>query len=550
MHDAILQWNAIALDVARRDYTFSDGAGRDESDADPPRTDLRPEQPGAPRTARAFAMVHLAMYDALAAHEPAALRRYLASSFAPGARSSAAAAIGGAAATVLRSLYSLSARQIDVQATHWQLALIATGAAPEAVAAGFAFGAALGEAMLAERSTDIAAAADAIGLRPSGPGAHRADPFAPDQGLLGEKWGRVRPFGFADLSAIVARFVPPLGAPGFGAFLNRPEWPGEVEELRRFGGAAGTPGLLRTPEQTTIGIFWAYDGARAIGTVPRLYNQCLEAFARTAGLSTAENAVLFALANAAMADAALAAWAEKYLFRVMRPVIGVRETAVGFGPGNGCARRTFAPEALPLPLAADDPAEIAAWLARAPERATTDAAGCTDDPEWRPLGAPQTNAPGVFNRTPNTPSYPSEHAAFAAACFGAARAWLAAARPEIDADGLTFDVVSDEFDGRSVDPDGSQRVVHRRQLTLAQAIHESALSRIYLGLHWRMDAVEGVRVGSDVVQAILAVGRGPAAGLLNARPAAPIGRRVPATSRAARGGNANMLRRSAGRWGP
>jgi len=65
---------------------------------------------------------------------------------------------------VLRSLYSLSARQINVQATHWQLALIATGAAPEAVAAGAfrAVVAPLGRDRVL--STDIAAAAELVSL--------------------------------------------------------------------------------------------------------------------------------------------------------------------------------------------------------------------------------------------------------------------------------------------------------------------------------------------------------------------------------------------------
>lgn len=547
MYDAILHWNAIALDIVRRDYTFSDRSGRDESDAEPARTALQPEQPGAPRTARALAMVHLAMYDAWRAYHPAVGLPYL-DVPPPPARSCAAAAAAGAAATVLRALYRNSGRHLDIQATHWQLILIAAGETPAAVAAGFAFGAGVGDAMIAARAGDIAAAADVITMRPTGPGTHRADPFAPEQGLLGEKWGRVRPFGFDDLAPLAAQFIPPLDAPGIGAFLRRPEWAGELEEVRRFGGAAGTPGLLRTPEQTTIGIFWAYDGARNIGPAPRLYNQCLRAIAGASALTVAQNAVLFAAANMAMADAAIAAWAEKFRFHVARPAIAVREAAPGFGPDNGCAPRTFAPGALPLPISADEPAEIAAWLATQPLRPTTVSAGYCGDPEWRPLGAPQTNCRGVFHRTPNSPSYPSGHAAFGAACFGVAYEFLRTADAGCaDPDLLTFDFVSDEFDGRAVDPDGSVRVRHGRQLTLAQAIHENALSRIYLGLHWRMDAVEGVRLGCDVIKTMLEGGRGPAAALRAARQPAKAGATTPMQSRLGFGRSTPMIRRIAGR---
>ncbi|MBL8835968.1 MAG: phosphatase PAP2 family protein [Alphaproteobacteria bacterium] len=547
MHDAILQWNAIALDLVRRDYTFSDDAGRDESDADPPRTALLPEQPGSPRSARALAMVHLAMYDAWRAYEPPLGHAYL-DTPPPPARSSPAAAVAGAAATVLRALYRHSSRHLDIQATHWQLILIAGGEAPAAVAAGFDFGARIGEAMVSARAGDLASAADVVAMRPTGPGTHRPDPFAPEQGLHGEKWGRVPPFGFDDLAPLAARFIPPLDAPGIGAFLTRPEWPGELEEARRFGGAVGTPGLLRTPEQATIGIFWAYDGARNIGTAPRLYNQCLRSVSIASALTTAQNAVLFAAANMAMADAAIATWAEKFRFHVARPAIAVREAVPGFGPGNGCAPRTFAPGELPLPIPADEPAEIAAWLATQPLRPTTVGAGYSGDPEWKPLGAPQTNARCVFHRTPNSPSYPSAHAAFGAACFGVAYEFLRSVGPGgADPDHLTFDFVSDEFDGRAIDPDGSVRVRHCRQLTLAQAIHENALSRIYLGLHWRMDAVEGVRLGCDVIKTLLAEGRGPASALQGARRSAKAGMTMPARSRDAFGGSATMIRRIAGR---
>ena len=80
-----------------------------------------------------------------------------------------------------------------------------------------------------------------------------------------------------------------------------------------------------------------------------------------------------------------------------------------------------------------------------------------------------------------------------------------------DADKFVFDFVSDELDGKNFDADGSLRTRHNRTLTLAQAIHENAVSRIYLGVHWRMDAVEGTRLGREIVTLYATEKKGPAA---------------------------------------
>ena len=49
---------------------------------------------------------------------------------------------------------------------------------------------------------------------------------------------------------------------------------------------------------------------------------------------------------------------------------------------------------------------------------------------------------------------------------------------------------SDELDGRSIDPDGSVRTPVNRPLgSFAQAVWENAVSRVYLGVHWRFDGL-------------------------------------------------------------
>jgi len=534
-----------------------------------------PEQGGPTRASRALAMVHLAMYDAWRAFHTGIGNRYLPSSIFPpvppiptGEEDLAgAAAVGAAAGTVLSSLFVRQVDFITERRAAWEVELTVGGGGAGTISIGTIFGSQVGLAMIADRAND--------GWQGPGsyaplliPGTHRPDPYDLNQSFLHQHWGQVRPFGLAAIGSL--NFVPPLGYPGIGCYLQSPEWPEQVEEVRRKGAAQDYAdldgGISRTAEETVIGIFWAYDGARELGTPPRLYNQCIRALSEQQGLSADQNAALFALVNMAMADAGIAAWREKYIYHVWRPVIGVREAAKGYGPGHGASELTFENSTsltLPLPCSDRNKAcayeDIEEWLTAGPDCPTTaypneeprdctkepgcpeDADGAEEetkgneetnggktacpeyrsDPLWRPLGAPQTNTRqnattrGLFCRTPNFPAYPSGHATFGAACFQIAFDFLVAqGNSEDDVNALKFRVVSDELNGRNRDPDGSVRSLHVRTLTLPQAIHENAVSRIYLGVHWRMDAVEGTRLGCQIADKIAKQKRGPASKLL------------------------------------
>ncbi|WP_199693702.1 vanadium-dependent haloperoxidase [Sorangium cellulosum] len=95
-------------------------------------------------------------------------------------------------------------------------------------------------------------------------------------------------------------------------------------EVFSLGGDGAITPTLRTPEQTVIGIFWSYDGARRIGDVPRLYNQIARAVAVQKSNSEIENARYFALVHIAMADAGIATWDTKYNYEFWRPIIALR----------------------------------------------------------------------------------------------------------------------------------------------------------------------------------------------------------------------------------
>jgi vanadium chloroperoxidase len=163
-----------------------------------------------------------------------------------------------------------------------------------------------------------------------------------------------------------------------------------------------------------------------------------------------------------MADAAIVAWSAKYAYDLWRPVVGIREHDAGFGPANGSG-----------------PGVVSSFC----------------DPAWAPLGRPATNTLGEFFRTPDFPAYPSGHATFGAvafkltALFHAQKAGISFA----DAFGARpFDFVSDEYDGVNRDPKGDARPYHRRSFTLAEAVLQNAISRVWLGVHWRFDGIGAV----------------------------------------------------------
>src|SRR5262249_33702144 len=66
-------------------------------------------------------------------------------------------------------------------------------------------------------------------------------------------------------------------------------------------------------------------------------------------------------------------------------------------------------------------------------------------------------------------------------------------------DKISFTIGSDEFNGVTKDQYGKVRpVVTRHYTSFSQAAEENGQSRIYLGIHWSFDKVEGIEQGSNV----------------------------------------------------
>ena len=435
--DAILHWNQVALDAVRSDFT-------------PGNKDEKPEQGGPTRTSRALAIIHLAMYDAHAGLNgiPTYLN-YSAAELPPAVNAGAtASAVSAAACMTLLALY---ARQRTATLAAHEAFLSGLIARDPEIEQGLVWGRLVAARMLAERTADGSDVSDAYSPS-TAPGRHRVDPVNPEQGFLGVQWGKVKPFAINNLTnRIAARPPNPLNSPGYAT---------DYVEVLEKGRAQGS---TRTPKETTIGIFWAYDGASGIGVPPRLFNQFARAAALDKSRNETQNARLFAMINAAMADAGIYAWYEKFLYNLWRPVVGIREADAFWGPSGGGDGN----------------------------------GGTTGDPFWVPLGSPPTNQPAKAAFTPNFPAHPSGHATFGTAAFRVVERELGLT----EADKIRF--VSDELDGKAVGSTGV-RPRYERSMSINAAIQENLDSRVFLGVHWRQDSVEGERIGNEIAQLVSA----------------------------------------------
>ena len=66
-----------------------------------------------------------------------------------------------------------------------------------------------------------------------------------------------------------------------------------------------------------------------------------------------------------------------------------------------------------------------------------------------------------------------------------------------------FNFVSDEYNGFNRGPVGGVRPLFERHFnSLADAETENAQSRIWMGIHWHYDAIDGIKQGNQIADAI------------------------------------------------
>ncbi len=424
---AMLRWNRIAIDCS----------GLDHLPPGPGETRVFGQQLGPCRASRAMAIVHLAIYQAVAAGAGRSLRD-----------GTAQAAIAQAAHDTLVHLFPAQTADLDQDLAD-DLTVIGD---EKALCSGVQAGRRSAAAVLAARAADGSEVAEPkVGIdhfTSDQPGHWRADPVSQSPLALGAYWGSVRPFVIRSGTAF--RLPPPPA-------LASPEYALAFSEAQRLGGDGMITPTLRTADQTIVGIFWAYDGTPSLCAPPRLYNQVATTIAaqrRTEGLALVR---LLTLINVAMADAGIAIWDSKYFHDFWRPVTGIRESDAGTGPSG---------------LGDGNPATIG-------------------DRQFMPLGAPASNLVGP-NFTPPFPAYPSGHAGFGGALFQTLRRFY-------DTDNIAFSFMSDEFNGVTRDHTGKVRPnITRNFASLSAAEEENGQSRIYLGIHWAFDKTAGIAQGRRV----------------------------------------------------
>jgi hypothetical protein len=439
---AVRRWNEIAVDASGLDHTPV-AAGEDR---------VFGEQFGPTRASRAMAIVHIAMFEAV----NAIVDRYQSYAGVEAAHpaTSMEAAVAQAAHDTLAALFPSQKASFGQQLAEDLSAVDDAGRRH----LGVALGKRAAAAILALRADDGSARAEPrVGVEfitGNEPGDWRQDPISRSPIALGAYWGAVQPFVLA--SSRQFRVVPPPA-------LGSAEYARAFAEAKALGGDGIVTGTRRTPEQTEIGIFWAYDGTPSLCAPPRLYNQIAVQIADQVGTDVVSLARLLALANTAMADAGIAIWESKYYYELWRPVTGIRESDRGTGPtGKGDGN-----------------------------------AATIGDPGFVPLGAPASNLIGP-NFTPPFPAYPSGHAGFGGALFETLRRFY-------QRDDIAFTFVSDEFNGVTLDHNGNVRPLIPRHFTsFSEAEEENGQSRIYLGIHWAYDKTRGIAQGRRVAQYVYA----------------------------------------------
>ena len=282
--DAVTRWNNVALDLVRKNST------------------------NPPKAARALAMMHIAMFDAVNAIDGKFQGYALHVKTDQNIVRPVAASV--AAHRVLVALFPQNVPELDTYLGNEIKKYADDSRKQGAIALGLESALAILEARRGDLEAANAGSSDYIHLDwsalldgdigrwvPTPP--NYASPLLPS-------WGKLRPFGL--ISGNQFRLS---GPPAYGSTEQRKA----VDEIRALG-AKNSP--VRSSEETQIALFWS-DGA-ATCTPPGHFNLVAQEISQERGLGLYENARLFALLNMALADAGIAAWDMKFTYWWWRPI--------------------------------------------------------------------------------------------------------------------------------------------------------------------------------------------------------------------------------------
>jgi hypothetical protein len=269
-------------------------------------------------------------------------------------------------------------------------------------------------ALISKRMNDGAATAQIPYANGSLPGEYRyTPPFdAPGAAFVAVAgWGNVKPFSLVSSSQF---------RPGAPYTLTGNAYATDYNEIKKLG-CLNCPD--RTPDQKEIGLFW-------LENVPTSVNRIAVTLINKNHLNAWKAARLLALLQMAEADANIACFDAKFLYKFWRPI-----TAVRSGESDGNAQTTG----------------DAAWIILSPP-------------------------------TPPVPDYPSNHAADGGAGTEVIRRYF-------NTDDIAFSTTSTFLPG-----------ITRNFTKLSQASREIALSRIYVGYHFRNAVDSGEVMGKKIGQ--------------------------------------------------
>jgi hypothetical protein len=201
----------------------------------------------------------------------------------------------------------------------------------------------------------------------------------------------------------------------------------DFKEVKSLGSLTST---TRTPDETTAAIFWQSQPGG-------LYGGVMRSLSARFGLSTADNARLFATASLAGADGAIGCWNDKYVWNFWRPIDAIHEAATDGNPDT------------------------------------------VADPSWKPLFDPATaTAPALS--TPAFPDHPSGHSCVSSATLHAMQDFFGT-------DKIAFDITSTRFPTQP-----------RHYDRFSDALKEVIGARVWGGIHFRTADQQGAVLGKKV----------------------------------------------------
>lgn len=357
---------------------------------------------------RAYAMVNIAMYDALNSIKPKS------KAYAYFSRQPANASIDAALATAAHDAMVAALPQKISYADSLLNASLSFIPDGDAKQKGIEAGKAAANAIVTKRTGDGSENAEIVPfIQGTLPGEYRSTPpfdGPPFNGLVGEPgWGNVKPFGLVSSSQF--RPVAPYT-------INSDDYTKDYNDVKTLGASVGS---TRTADQSQIGLFW-------IESAPLSFNRIARNLVISKNIDTWKAARLLTLVAIAEADANIGCFEAKYFYHYWRPITAIR---LGDSDNNP---------------------------------------NTTGDAAWDVFAPP----------TPPVPDYPSNHSV-----NGAAGAEIL--KDFFGTDNISFDETSSSLPN-----------ITRHYNSFSGAALDNALSRVYVGYHFRNACMKGLEQGKKI----------------------------------------------------